>query len=215
MKKLLFFSILFSVLLVVNRCSKAPIYPITPQIEFKSIVLNSADSTLHITVTFKDGDGDLGLTSDDVNPPFNRFDFIKDGNGNLIKYNSVTQTPVPYSCNDYEIQGADTLYIKLNPNYYNYFADMMVEQAGGTFQLFDIQKETCIPFSGRFPLLSTDKGPIRGDLEYVIDFSLIGANPSLYEDNFKQRNIKFKISIEDKALHKSNTIETSTIYFNL
>ncbi|WP_045689603.1 MULTISPECIES: hypothetical protein [Hymenobacter] len=56
----------------VSSCLNPPDYPETPSIEFKSITQKAFDDpnngvgdTIRITVSFKDGDGDLGVGADD------------------------------------------------------------------------------------------------------------------------------------------------------
>ena len=64
----------------VSSCLNPPDYPVTPTIEFKGIdakrvvLMNSLGTydSVRVTVKFQDGDGDLGLSNDDTDPPFNR-----------------------------------------------------------------------------------------------------------------------------------------------
>jgi hypothetical protein len=64
----------------VSSCLTPPDYPETPEIGFKSISKQRLDNrfgvydTVIVTVSFKDGDGDLGLNNDDTAPPFNELD---------------------------------------------------------------------------------------------------------------------------------------------
>lgn len=59
----------------VMSCTKHDEYPIEPVIEFLSVdkIYNSgtADDKAFITITFTDGDGDIGLELDDTLSPFN------------------------------------------------------------------------------------------------------------------------------------------------
>jgi hypothetical protein len=59
-------------------CNKPPVYPNEPHIEFKNIESypvfnqNTKKDSLIIVTRFEDGDGDLGLTADEVkSPPYN------------------------------------------------------------------------------------------------------------------------------------------------
>ncbi|OYT11030.1 MAG: hypothetical protein B6I18_06010 [Bacteroidetes bacterium 4572_112] len=60
---------------VVFSCKKHEQYPIEPVIEFKSIDkisnISNIDDKAFLTITFTDGDGDIGLELDDTLPPFN------------------------------------------------------------------------------------------------------------------------------------------------
>jgi hypothetical protein len=67
------------ILAMVYACNKPPVYPIEPRIEFKGIESYSVVSqgarldSLIIITRFEDGDGDLGLSSEDEKvPPFNQ-----------------------------------------------------------------------------------------------------------------------------------------------
>jgi hypothetical protein len=67
-----------TIMLVLSACKKSEIYPDIPAIEFKSYyftVDTSAagirDTLLGIIISYKDGDGDIGLNSKDTFPPFN------------------------------------------------------------------------------------------------------------------------------------------------
>ncbi|MBD2766685.1 hypothetical protein IC235_02120 [Hymenobacter sp. BT664] len=58
----------------VSSCLNAPDYPIEPQIDFKEVQVtrvpasggNLAVTTLKFVLNFRDGDGDLGLSPDDI-----------------------------------------------------------------------------------------------------------------------------------------------------
>jgi len=67
----LYLGIIFSL----GQCKKTEISSEIPQIEFKSAgflkSLDGKDSMLVITITYKDGDGDLGLNQTDTFAPFN------------------------------------------------------------------------------------------------------------------------------------------------
>jgi hypothetical protein len=83
---------------VLGSCFDPPEFPNVPQIEFQSIqfkrglTLNDPDSLI-LTISFKDGDGDMGI--DAANPqyisyPYNNLIFYRTGsNGELIPINTV------------------------------------------------------------------------------------------------------------------------------
>lgn len=60
--------------MVLNSCKKDEQFPVEPAIKFKSLEkfsdANGVDTALVLTITFTDGDGDIGLKAEDVNPPF-------------------------------------------------------------------------------------------------------------------------------------------------
>lgn len=67
-------------LALATACEEAPDYPEEPSIEFKSLTAERVNPTdgntpyniITLTISYKDGDGDLGLSEDDrKSPPFN------------------------------------------------------------------------------------------------------------------------------------------------
>ena len=68
--KAVFKNILIGILLVVSvaSCLKPQEFPPEPEIAFKDFVILSDSAKL--TVTFQDGDGDIGLSESDTLPPY-------------------------------------------------------------------------------------------------------------------------------------------------
>jgi len=68
------FTIILSGLLF-SACTKHEVYSPIPEIAYKSfekIPSNTgADNKAYLTITFKDGDGDIGLSPEDTFPPYN------------------------------------------------------------------------------------------------------------------------------------------------
>ncbi|MGV3504321.1 MAG: hypothetical protein ACO1O1_11480 [Adhaeribacter sp.] len=168
-------ALLLAILLTAFGCNKPPEYPVEPNISFKAIehypvfTQGVKKDSLIIVTRFEDGDGDLGLSSEEVNhPPYNQ------GDNNL-----------------------------------NYLVETFVKRQGATsFEEIDLPAT-----SGRFFRLSPDNrvGPLEGDLRY----SGIKV-PAQNIFNLKAGDlIKFRVQIRDRALHLSNTVETSahTIVF--
>ncbi|SNC65948.1 hypothetical protein SAMN06265337_1445 [Hymenobacter gelipurpurascens] len=66
----------------ISSCLSPPDYPDTPEISFKNIQKTRVDTItglfdrVVVTVSFKDGDGDLGLDNGDTSPPYNELDPI-------------------------------------------------------------------------------------------------------------------------------------------
>jgi hypothetical protein len=58
-----------------GACRKTDTFPVEPQIEFKDLVKYTGsggqDTAAVLTLTFTDGDGDLGLQDSDTLPPYN------------------------------------------------------------------------------------------------------------------------------------------------
>ena len=73
--KIILFIVIISIF-TIPSCKKLPTYPATPAITFKSLTKipngTSSDDKGILTISFTDGDGDLGLNEGDTLPPFNR-----------------------------------------------------------------------------------------------------------------------------------------------
>lgn len=221
---------------IFQSCFNPPEYPVTPQIEFEKIqfkdVTTGADSLI-LTLRFKDGDGDLGLNDQDLETlKFAEKYYYRLPNGKLLNYatkrawdidNNVANDTLPFfvapfNCNTWEVitftennvTKRDTLWTRLNPNHYNIFVDFFVKNANGSFSKFDPQEIFIYPncvvnlFNGRFPILSKNPNQ-ESPLEGTIRYSMRSEGFNIF---FSIRTIKLKIRIQDRALNKSNEIET-------
>ncbi|MCS7018716.1 MAG: hypothetical protein RMJ87_01255 [Cytophagales bacterium] len=74
---------------VLSGCFREPDYSVVPEIAFQNIVVRPArfpqTDSIAIFITYRDGDGDLGLSDQDINPPFNITN--SDGTPNRFYYN--------------------------------------------------------------------------------------------------------------------------------
>jgi hypothetical protein len=61
--------------LLLSACTKHEVYSVVPHIEYKSLekipTSTGVDDKAYLTITFTDGDGDIGLRPDDTMPPYN------------------------------------------------------------------------------------------------------------------------------------------------
>ena len=86
--------VLFGVLLI-SSCDGPPDLPEEPTIVFSSIDYQEgpgAQDTLILTITFEDGDGNLGLNEGQIGRPFHAFDFIFDSNGIPVTYRAMDES---------------------------------------------------------------------------------------------------------------------------
>jgi hypothetical protein len=102
----------------------------------------------------------------------------------------------------------DTLYFQLNPDHNNIEVDFLVKNPNGTFTEFDWRKEFNFPncgisFDGRFPILYKDRpgAPLEGRIRY-------GMGSIGFKVLFGLKTLKLRVQIKDRALNKSNIIET-------
>jgi hypothetical protein len=220
---------------MVGACLTPPEYPITPQISFKSIYYGKATTpgradSIVLSIGFKDGDGDLGLNDSYNNDERYAFQFyFFDSQNKLVTYKTKRLNPnltnnkgdklydfvSPYNCTNWEVKRnnsglvTDTVYTEYNPNYYNILVDFYVNN-GTKFEKFDPATYFKYPncsiegFSGRFPVLSKDPNK-SSPLDGVINYSM---KSSVFDLLFSSKQLKLKIAIQDRALHKSDTITT-------
>lgn len=147
-------------------------------------------------------------------PPFNCLDWL-------------IESPVgvpPDAAFDYNGDGdkRDTVLVNFNPNRFNMFVDFFIKQPDGSFVESDVrtwppgsinEQTFCNTetFDGRIPCLSSadepcdfvrsTKRPIEGSITYEMISS--GFLPV-----FRTSTIKMVFQIQDRALNKSNIVET-------
>jgi len=195
-------------------CFERPVFSLTPSIELKDLYFSATShelfDSLVVIVRFEDGDGDLGLGADETYEPYHLYDILF--NGDSIKIGDSDTLP-PYNCLDYEIiqkpsdpgtpAEVDTFYVQRNENYFNYFLDFFVKE-NGQWRLYDPAVErNCSPrYYGRYFPLNTrrDERPLTGELKYGLTsgFRLL----------FRYDTIKVRVQIQDRALNRSNYVET-------
>ena len=172
-----------------TSCINAPDYPVTPEIDFKEVQVvhipagtQDAVDELTFVLSFRDGDGDLGLSQDDIKLP---------------PYSQPPQPPVP-------LRNHTT-------NEYNYLIQPFLKNpTTGQFTKFTTPPPfgKIGQYDGTYPRLDgTDAkpAPLKGDLRYKLPISLDG---SVYN---KGQVFRYEITILDRALHVSNTVTTSEV----
>lgn len=87
--------LLFGISTVVAACFDPPEYPIVPEIAFEDISFREAKAVgerdaLVLTLSFRDGDGNLGLSSTDIDPPFHDVNYYLANNGDIIELKKKT-----------------------------------------------------------------------------------------------------------------------------
>lgn len=204
----------------VSSCLTPPEFPDTPSIDYfdvtfqKGATVIDAD-TLAVTLTFRDGDGDMGLSKDfDNGEPYNDLWYFVKSDGTLLRlsdrnnppYDTLPAYVFPYYCTNYVVEDIDTLYVQRNKYHHNYFVKYFVKKNGiyEEFNWVTAFDPLCgITFNGRYPLLSDpnrDK-PLEGKLKYKM-------SSAGFELLFRQDTLMLEIYILDRALNQSNTIQT-------
>ncbi|MGC3948711.1 MAG: hypothetical protein QM762_30125 [Chryseolinea sp.] len=87
---------LFAVSAVVTACFNPPEFSDTPQIDFLNVYFkegttNSPTDSLVVTISFRDGDGDLGLDDDQIEEPYNDIFYGLASDGNVVQLGKKTE----------------------------------------------------------------------------------------------------------------------------
>jgi hypothetical protein len=204
------------------------------EIVFKDLKDASSADSLILSIKFKDGDGNIGINPSETQEPFNGKYYVRFPDRTRLTQYSPAVTYVtyktkrtvagydtlpaftkPYNCENWEVitqnqKVIDTVYFQLNPNQYNIHMAFQVKDGAGKFQDYDFSNIFTYPlcevsgFSGRFPILSKDlsqPSPLEGTIRYAMTsagFNFI----------FSIKTLRIKVSIQDRALNKSNEIFT-------
>lgn len=101
----------------------------------------------------------------------------------------------------------DYFYFKKNPLHYNIKVQFFIINNDESETEFDWEKELCVGFDGRFPVLfEGDSKPLEGTITYKMTgkgfLPLLGG-----------RTIRLRVQVTDKALNKSNVVESGPFLF--
>lgn len=228
------------VLIIFSSCNPTPNFPDNPVISLENIyfVEGNTDS-LVVSLSFEDGDGDLGLNT--INYPFHEFNYYSSVDGKelhkkasessgktiidflpeLITFahkrtgeiDTLPPYTEPFSCTRWKTNAVippfvfeDTLYYQRNPSYYNIFITFLVkETVNSKFEVLDFDQIGCAfnSYNGRFPRMLDEDN--EKALEGVITYKMPGI---LLSDILERKIIKLKIQVFDRALNRSNVVET-------
>ncbi len=220
---------LFSILIgsiFFTGCYTPPEFPIEPSIVFEEVIFKDIENfpdSLIVTIQFQDGDGDLGLSANETNPPYNPvWYYYKNSNEELITYYDKFHTPgfdtlppyeFPYTCQNWVLNSDvkdgtyvdDTVYYQSNADHFNIFVRFFVRK-NGVYTEFDwetaFDPQCSDSYNGRFPLLSDlSKSPLEGKLRY-------GMTSAGFNFLFRNDTLKLELHIKDRALHTSNIVES-------
>ncbi|MFY0651811.1 MAG: hypothetical protein JXQ96_07240 [Cyclobacteriaceae bacterium] len=93
------FFLSFLLAIILGSCSAPEDFSTTPSIEFDQIVykdLEDAPDSLILFIDFQDGDGDLGLSRDENDYPYQDFDFVIDEDGRIVTLGATDVRPPFY-----------------------------------------------------------------------------------------------------------------------
>jgi hypothetical protein len=157
----------------------------------------------------------------------NSSEFITYKDKRLKILDTLPRFTAPFDCNNWELYKSngkitDTVYFQTNPNFYNLFVDIYTK-GSNNWSLFDFSTVSSFPncsqgIYARVPDLenfnSKSGSPFKitkiSSKEGLITYSIISF---ALTQIFSGKPLKLKVKIQDRALHKSNEIETSEIQF--
>ena len=88
--------LLVPVLFIAISCYSPPELPLEPSISFKSIIFKELDNlpdSLILSLEFKDGDGDLGLGTNELGEPYHDIWFFRKADHTLLTYSDRFTPP--------------------------------------------------------------------------------------------------------------------------
>ena len=102
---------------------------------------------------------------------------------------------------EYYYAVVDYFYIKSNPFQYNFIVEFLVKNNDGTFTEYDFREQFFETYDGRFPVLADKQRALEG----VINYSMVSSG---FLETFSIKTLKLRLTIYDRALNISNTVET-------
>lgn len=168
-------------------CINPPDYSDTPEIDFNNVYTQRFDrdrgvyDSVAVTISFKDGDGDLGLNNPDTLAPYNQYNGVGKQKTSNKYYNNYFLS--------FQVRESDGSYSDLpltGLNFNSRYPRLTPEAQGDR------------------------KAPLKGDLTLGFNI-FQGSIQSFRPDLPSPLSVRFKIYIVDRALHESNTVLTSPI----
>jgi hypothetical protein len=218
-----------SLLLLLASCKEEENYPAEPQITIDDIVFIKESDSIFITLTITDGDKDFGLDPNNRSHsiyPFNAEFFVKKSNGQLVPSENIDLGNGQQDTNlisdllkfgDRFTPPYDTLsdwsainYTSVDPSkipdldkdlYYKYNSDHcnLMISCPAIVQHYEPKRRFHGLFDLRIPQLSKKKQQV------------VARVPFIFSEEMHGQTITFQVWAKDRALHKSNVIETPFI----
>ncbi len=216
---------------VVFGCYREPDISDTPIVEFRDLkfVQGPSFDSLILSFYFEDGDGNVGLFSNETFPPYHPFDYVVDANDSLVTLSSDAPPPyslitpgtlsetflsdtdirTPYNCEDYAIidfgTGADTFFIKKNEFHYNLHL-VFYRKVNGVFEEIDLESvfgvTSCgITYDGRIPVFDEESVDNKRPVRGTITYPITSSG---FPFIFGNDPFKIEFYIYDFSLNRSN-----------
>lgn len=211
-------------------CEETVELPVEPAISFKSLDVIASERKLEavrLTFSLRDGDGDMGLSSDHNFVPFHEFDLVLDANNKLVKRSNVVEAPffrlqpngervffneqgsrpmyndIDYLLVDSAAHGAglsDTVLIHRNLFHNNIYLTLLKKESWGfrTVHQSPIGRGR-LPIHGRFDV----DLPLKKEEAIISEVSFeIGG--TYFQQLKPSDTLKLQFYIFDRKLHQSN-----------
>lgn len=222
--------------LLVSSCFPPPEFSDIPVIRYQNMVFResaSGSDSLILRFEVEDGNGDIGLGSDETYAPYHPYNIIIDSRDSVVTYGdtavvppfysinplneveffSDTDTRPAYNCSDYQIAeftdlGSDTFYIQVNEYHNNFYIDFLVK-SGDAYKEIDWAEEyggndcAVVNFNGRIPIF--DEENLGRSLSGTISYAMLSAGFPVILNN---DTFKIRFYIYDRALNQSNVAES-------
>lgn len=229
------------VILAFQGCFEAPELSEVPEIKYRSITFRpldqSADSLI-LRFEVKDGDGNVGLGSNESNPPYHTYNIIVDALDSIVKYRipavapfrtvdplgneelfSETDNRPAYNCLDYAIAtfsdlnlNGDTIFISPNEYHHNIHVTFLKKNlATGDFTEVDFSAEFGNACSGVVfdgRIPIFDQNLLGKPLQGVFSYFMVSEGFLFVLSN---ETFKVRFYIYDRELNQSNIIETPEV----
>lgn len=232
--------------LVLSSCFDPPVVPEIPEVSYKSLKYyevpdgfipdegQRAVDSLVLTFEIQDGNGDVGLSSNDNFPPYHSYNVIVDGQGIPVRLGGEFELPYysidpfnnvelfseednrpGYSCKDYVIlngqsgQNYDSaIFIEQNPFHYNLNIEIL-KKLRGEYQAVNYAEYTgnvdCSLSSFSSRIPVFDTDNLGKTLKGEISYTMPTNGHKFV---LSRDTFKIRFFIYDRALNQSNIVDT-------
>lgn len=219
-----------------SGCFPPPEFPEVPNIDFKELEFReyaTGSDSLILKFDFEDGDGDIGLTSDEIFSPYHPINLVIDSRDSVVTFSDTTAVPPfylidprnvatffsetdnrpPFNCSSYLIGsfsdiGSDTFFIQKNEFHNNLHIEFL-RKRNGQYTEIDFAAEfgnancSVVDFNGRIPIFEREN--LGRSLSGTISYAMLSAGFPII---LRADTFKVKFYIYDRALNKSNEVES-------
>ena len=236
------YTYLIFIFLIVFSCDQNENISVIPTITFESLEYkkspnNISQDSLILTINFIDGDGDLGLSNDEINFPYHPYNAIIDDDFVWVTYGSQDITTpfyvyqpdgsyyfysddddrTPFNCSDYIIDTVntttvlDTFYIQKNENNKNIFIEFY-KKNGNEFEFIDwtriFDQEFGCGINFDSRFPRLNIGSSSQSLNGKLRYGMVSYG---FNSVLSNDIFKIKVKIKDRNLNTSNIAESPEV----